>query len=155
MDEKAALQALEAYPGQIMASHSNALALLKGSESNRHLSDRLIHGLVERDGIIGIVPFNAFLQTGWRRSDHREGITCRHVVAQIDYICQLAGDAHHAGIGSDFDGGFGLQCLPSDLDTIADLQKLAPLLGEKGYSDEDIAAIMGRNWLRFLEQVLP
>ena len=34
------------------------------------------------------------------------------LVAQIDYICQLAGDPRHVGLGSDFDGGFGLQSVP-------------------------------------------
>jgi len=155
MDERAALQALDAYPHQIIASHSNALALLKGSDSNRHLSDRIIHGILERGGVIGIVLFNAFLQTGWKRGDRREGITLQHVAAQIDYICQLAGDSHHVGFGSDFDGGFGLQSLPAGLDTIADLRKLVPVLAEMGYSDDDLSAIMGENWLQCLRKSLP
>jgi membrane dipeptidase len=154
MDEEAVLQALDIYPGQIVASHSNAVALLDHPISNRLLSDRVIHGILERGGVIGIVPFNAFLQAGWERGERRQGISLQHVVAQIDYICQMAGDAHHVGIGSDFDGGFGLQSVPTEIDTIADLQKLAPMLGEKGYSEEDIAAILGKNWLSCLQQVL-
>ncbi|RME90535.1 MAG: peptidase M19, partial [Anaerolineae bacterium] len=39
--------------------------------------------------------------------------------------------------------------------TIADLQKLAPLLAAKGYSDEDIARILGENWLARLRNILP
>jgi membrane dipeptidase len=155
MDEKAALQALDVYSGPVMATHSNALALLRGSESNRHLSDRLIRGVLEREGVIGVVPFNAFLKQGWRRGDRRELVTLDHLVAQIDYICQMAGNARHAGIGSDFDGGFGLQSIPLGLDSIADLPKLAPLLAEKGYSPEDSAAILGGNWLARLEEILP
>ena len=69
MDETAVLQALDFYPGPIVASHANALSLLKGSDSNRHLSDRVIQGLLERDGIIGILPANRFLQVGWKESD--------------------------------------------------------------------------------------
>jgi membrane dipeptidase len=76
-------------------------------------------------------------------------------VAQIDYICQLAGDARHVGLGSDFDGGFGLQSVPVEVDSIADLQKLSPLLAEKGYTDEDIAAILGENWRTRLQCSLP
>ena len=155
MDEKAVLQALDAYPGQIVASHSNALALLKGYSGNRHLSDQVIQGILERDGVIGVVPFNAFLQAGWRRGDRRETVGLEHVVAQIDYICQMAGDARHVGLGTDFDGGFGLQCVPPEIDTIADLQKLAPLLQEKGYSEQDVQAILGENWLERLRRVLP
>lgn len=155
MDEKAALQALDVYRGQIIASHSNALELLKGSDSNRHLSNRVIHGIIERDGMIGIVPFNVFLKAGWKRGGRREEVQLDPWVSQIDYICQVAGDAYHTGIGSDFDGGFGLQSVPIGIDTIADLQKLETLLNEKGYSKEDIAAILGGNWISRLRQILP
>ena len=155
MDEAAVLQALEAYPRQIVASHSNALALLKGAEGNRHLSDRVIQGILERDGLIGVVVYNGFLKAGWKKGDRREEVTLQHIVAQVDYLCQMAGDSQHVGIGSDMDGGFGLQSMPTGIDTIADLQKLAPLLSEKGYSTDDIAGIFGGNWLKRLNQALP
>jgi membrane dipeptidase len=64
----------------------------------------------------------------------------------------MAGDAHHVGLGSDFDGGFGLQSVPAEVDTIADLQKLTPLLAEKGYASQDIAAILGLNWITLLRR---
>lgn len=155
MDEKAVLQSLDAYPGRIIASHANAKALLHGEERNRFLSDRVIHGIIERDGTIGIVPFNPFLVSGWKPADGRQQVTLQHVAAQIDYICQIAGDARHAGIGSDFDGGFGLQKTPAEIDTIADLPKLIPCLADKGYTEEDISAILGRNWIDFLDHLLP
>jgi len=155
MDEQAALQALDSYPGTILATHSNALALLKGSDSNRHLSDRVIEGLLKRDGVIGVIPFNAFLKPGWKRGDRRDEVNIHHIISHIDYICQMAGDAYHAGIGSDFDGGFGLQSAPIGIDTIADLQKFAPLLVERGYSKADISAILGENWITRLERILP
>jgi membrane dipeptidase len=155
MDVESALQALDAYPGTILASHANAARLLKGMETNRHLPDEVIRGLIERDGVIGVVPYNRFLLPGWSKSDPRDEVSLQHVVAQIDTLCQMAGDAHHVGIGTDFDGGFGLQSVPPELDTIADLHKLAPLLSEKGYTDADIAAIFGQNWIDRLNRVLP
>jgi membrane dipeptidase len=154
MDEQAVLQALDAYPGAMIASHSNALALLGDTQTNRHLTDRVIHGLMERDGIIGVVPANGFLKPGWKESGGRGGVTLEHVIAQIDYICQMAGDARHTAIGTDYDGGFGLQSVPAEIDTIADLQKIASPLAERGYSDDDIAAILGGNWLRLLHHTL-
>jgi membrane dipeptidase len=153
MDEEAVLQALDFYSGSIFASHANAAALLKGVESNRFLSTHVIHGLLNRDAVIGIVPYNRFLIPGWKKKDARP--TLDAVVAQIDFICQLAGDARHVGIGSDFDGGFGVESTPEGLSTIADLHKLAPLLSQKGYSDDDIAAVMGQNWIAFLQRSLP
>jgi membrane dipeptidase len=157
MDEKAALQALDDYPRTIIASHANAAALLKDFPTNRHLPDRVIHGLLERDGVIGVVPYNSFLKVDWRRQSgsRKEEVTLQHVLAHIDYICQLAGDAKHVGLGSDFDGGFGLQSVPAEVDTIADLHKLAPMLSEKGYSDADIESIFFLNWQRILETTLP
>lgn len=155
MDEKAALQALDRYPGQIIASHSNASVPFKEpTDSNRHLSERLVHGLVERDAVIGTVIFNSFLKPSWRRGDQRDEVKLDRLIAQIDYICQVAGNAWHVAIGSDADGGFGLQRVPAEIDTIADLRKLIPLLEQKGYSDKDIEAILGMNWVARLEKIL-
>jgi membrane dipeptidase len=155
MDEKAALQALDFYPGPVIASHANALSMVKGSESNRHLTDRLIQGLLGRGGTIGIVPSNSFLRPGWKESGERASVTLDYVIAQIDYICQMAGDALHVGLGSDFDGGFGLQSVPAEVDTIADLRKIIPLLAQKGYTEADMTAILGGNWLDYLQSALP
>jgi membrane dipeptidase len=155
MDEKAVLQALDVYPGSILASHSNAEALLIGVQSNRFLSDRVIQGLVERDAVIGIVPYNCFLLPGWQLKDGRKQVTLAHVAAQIDYICQHAGDAKHVGLGSDFDGGFGLQHVPDGIDTVADLNDLVPVLTDFGYSEDDIGAVLGGNWIGFLGSSLP
>ena len=90
----------------------------------------MIRGVIEHDGIIGIVPLNSFLKSGWSRDkgSRREEVPLDVVAAHMDHVCQLAGDAWHVGIGSDFDGGFGLQSVPPEIDTIADLQKLVPLL---------------------------
>lgn len=155
MDEQAALQALDHYPGPIIASHANALGLLKGSASNRHLTDRVIQGIFERDGVIGVVPLNTFLKAGWKRGHPRSEVPLDRLAAQVDYLCQIAGDARHVGIGSDFDGGFGVESTPAGIDTIADLQRLSPLLLARGYSEEDIAAVFSANWLHLLERALP
>ncbi len=74
---------------------------------------------------------------------------------QMDYICQIAGDAHHVGIGTDFDGGFGLQSSPRELDSIADLPLILPLLSAKGYSEAELEAIAHGNFLRVLQSALP
>lgn len=154
MDEAAVFQALDDYRGVLFATHSNAQALLKGDESNRHLSDAVIRGILEREGVIGINFYNAYLKPGWSRSRGREEVTIEHLAAQIDYICQMAGDARHVGLGSDFDGGLGLQSVPAGIDTVADLKKLAPHLAQKGYSDQDCAAISGGNWITILRRIL-
>jgi membrane dipeptidase len=155
MDAQAAHQALDLYQGAVIASHANAAALIPNYEWNRHLQDDLIRSLVERDGVIGVIPYCRFLDYGWKRGDSRERITLQTVAAHVDHICQMAGNARHVGLGSDFDGGFGLACAPADVDTISDLQKLGPILAAKGYNDDEVAAILGGNWLRHLEEHLP
>jgi membrane dipeptidase len=77
------------------------------------------------------------------------------VAAHVDHICQMAGNARHVGLGTDFDGGFGLDSVPAEVDTIADMQKLAAVLAAKGYNDDDVAAVLGGNWLRHLKAYLP
>jgi membrane dipeptidase len=155
MTEASALQALDRYEGPVIASHANARALLKGGQGERQLTDLTIRRLIERDGVMGVVPYNRFLRPGWANADDRQLVTLRTLVAHIDHICQLAGDALHAGLGTDFDGGFGWPAIPYEIDTIADLQKLAPLLAEYGYPDESIANILSENWRRQLERTLP
>jgi membrane dipeptidase len=76
-------------------------------------------------------------------------------VDAIDAVCQIAGDARHVAIGTDFDGGQGAEAAPAEIDTIADLPKLATALAAGGFSADDVAAVMGGNWLRLLGRCLP
>jgi membrane dipeptidase len=156
MDEQAALEALDIYRGPIVGTHGNCLSLMPNTNSNRHFSDRIIEGIIERDGVVGIVPFNTYLKPGWLvGKNKREEVPLRYVVDHLDHVCQIAGDALHAGIGSDFDGGFGVQSVPLEIDTVADLQNLVSLLQERGYSETDIANIFGGNWIARLKRDLP
>ena len=157
MDWAAAYESLDRYEGPVIATHANCAALMKGSDSNRHLPDDVIRGLIERDGVIGLIPLNTFLKVGWLRKSgsRREEVPLDTYIAHIDHICQLAGNANHAAIGSDFDGGFGVQSIPPELDSIADLQKVAGKLIERGYTESDAANVLGGNWLRFLRKHLP
>ena len=150
--ERAFYEAIDRYEGPVIASHSNPRALVRGS---RQLSDTMICRIVERDGVIGIVPYNRFLRPGWRKGDRKEAVTLNHLVAAVDHVCQVAGDAAHVGIGSDFDGGFGAESAPAGIETVADLPKIGPALRERGYSDDHVDAILGENWLRLFRNTLP
>jgi membrane dipeptidase len=153
--EEAVLQALDRYPGAILASHSNPRALLPNSEiPNRHLTDEAILSLAERGGVMGIVIGNRFLKDGWRTAHGRKAVTMADIVAHIDHVCQLLGSAEHVGIGSDFDGGYGLELVPEGLDSVADLRFIGPALSEKGFSHEEVEAVLGGNWLRLLGEAL-
>ena len=153
MAEESFFQAIDRYDGPIIASHSNPRRYV---DTDRNLSDDMIRALVQRDGVIGIVPFNAFLLPDWHRSrgDPKEAAALTHVVRAIDYVCQRAGDALHAGLGTDFDGGFGAEATPVGIDTVADLQKIGEALEAAGYASADIEAVMSGNWLRILRRSL-
>jgi membrane dipeptidase len=143
-------QALDAYGGPVLASHNNCRALVP---HQRQFSDEQLRAIFQREGVIGVALDAWMLDPGWVKGQStNEQVTLDTVVDHVDHICQLAGNGRHVGIGSDLDGGFGWPQSPSDLDTIADLQKLTGLLAGRGYSEADIAAVMHGNWLRFLGQ---
>ncbi|MCI0394580.1 MAG: membrane dipeptidase [Chloroflexi bacterium] len=152
MSEEASLQALDSYEGRIVASHSNARALVP---SARQLGDLQIRRVAERDGVIGIVLCNSFLKGNHPRGGPKHEVTLEHVLAHVDYICQLVGDANHVGIGSDFDGGFGVNDIPAELNSSADLRLVGEALKTHGYSEADVANVMGGNWLTILRAALP
>jgi len=155
LSDQAFWEALDRYGGPLLASHNNCRALVP---HQRQFSDEQLRTLIERDAVIG-AAFDAWmLQSGWvagglpQTGYSNEHVTLNTVVDHIDHVCQLAGNARHAALGTDLDGGFGREQSPRDLDTIADLQKIASVLATRGYTDEDIQAIMHGNWLRLLRQ---
>jgi membrane dipeptidase len=84
----------------------------------------------------------------WRTSNAAPRATLIQVADHIDHIRKIAG-IDHIGLGGDFDGitqvVFGLE----DVATYPDL--IAELL-HRGYSDDDIKKITGRNILRVLRR---
>lgn len=152
MAEQAFYESLDRYEGIIIASHSNPR---KFRNSDRHLSDDMIKRLAERNGVMGVVLFNRFLSNEWSSGSRKHEVTLTTVVDVIDHICQLTGNAVHVGIGSDFDGGFGSQSIPLELDTVGDLLLIGKHLTQRGYTAADIEGIMGGNMLRQLRAALP
>jgi membrane dipeptidase len=150
MSEQGTLEALDRYPGPIVATHSNSRTLVP---SQRQLSDLQIERVAERGGIVGVVPYNIFLLANHRRGEPKERVTLDHVVAHIDHICQVVGDARHVGLGSDFDGGFGSADIPAEMDSAADVPLIGKALAARGYEAADVTDILGGNWLRLLRQV--
>ena len=152
LSDQACLQALDRYDGPVIASHSNPRSLVPGP---RQLSNDMLKALLAHDGIVGIVPLNPMLSSDWRRGDRKDVIGVEAVAAAIDFVCQMAGDARHVGLGTDMDGGFGAESTPAELDTVADLVKVADALKARGYARVDVEAILSGNWLRLLRRSLP
>ena len=146
-------ESLDLFKGPIFASHSNCRALVPG---DRQLSDDMIKAMIERDAVIGAVFDAWMLAPNWERGvTTNEHVSIANVVDHIDHVCQLAGNADHAAIGTDLDGGYGIEQTPHDLDTIVDVQKVAEILRSRGYAEADVIKVMHGNWMRFLERALP
>jgi len=141
---------VEHFTMPVLASHHNCRALVPGQ---RQLSDEQIRRLIDRDAVIGAAFDCWMLLPGYvPGKTFNSQITLETVVDHIDHVCQLAGNARHAAIGSDLDGGFGKEQSPSDLETIADLQKVASLLRKRAYAEPDVDAVMHANWARFFKK---
>jgi len=146
-------EALELWEGPVLASHQNARGLVPGQ---RQFDDEQLRAVIERDGVIGCALDAWMLVPGWERGHTTpDAVTLEALVDHMVRVCELAGNVHHVAVGSDLDGGFGNEQTPVDLDTIADLQKLPPLLATRGFSSADVDAVMHGNWLRFLHAALP
>src|SRR5258706_6078756 len=76
-------------------------------------------------------------------------VSVTRIVDHIDHVVKLVG-IDHVGIGSDFDG---IQAVPADLESVADLPNLTAELFKRGYSESDIDKILGGNMLRVMEEV--
>ncbi|MCY7327474.1 MAG: membrane dipeptidase [Saprospiraceae bacterium] len=146
-------EALDVYHGPVWASHNNCRSLVP---HHRQFSDEQLRVLIERGAVIGAVLDAWMLVPGWQRgisTPAQANLTLEAMADHIDHVCQIAGNARHAAIGSDLDGAFGTEQCPADLHTIADLQKLPGILQRRGYSEEEVAGIMGGNWVGFLRRV--
>jgi membrane dipeptidase len=142
--EESFWQLLDATPGPVMASHSNCRAMVPG---DRQLSDKMIRAIADRGGVIGINFYDKFLlppnEQGKRRA------TLKDVAKHARHMCDLIGNANHVGLGTDMDGGLGREQIPVEIETSADLPRVADALSTDGFTDLDVAAILGQNWQKY------
>jgi membrane dipeptidase len=147
--EESFWQLLELSHGPLMASHSNCRTIVP---TDRQLSDEMIRAIIERGGVIGINFFDRFLlppdEYGKRRANLAD------VIAHVKHICDLAGNANHVGLGTDMDGGLGRDEIPLQIETSADLPRVAYSLAATGLDDSDVAKVMGGNWISFFARSL-
>jgi membrane dipeptidase len=138
--------ALETGPDHVIASHSNARTFLP---TDRHLSDEMIRALGKKNGVIGLVIANAFLNAESNGDTPKTDTTLQHVTRHAEHIASLIG-WDKVAVGTDWDGGFGANDIPAELGRAADFGKL----GEAVPKDAR-AGFLGETWLKFLERALP
>jgi membrane dipeptidase len=78
-----------------------------------------------------------------------EKATLQELVDHIDHVVELIG-VDHVGIGTDFDGGGGVE----GCDDVSEMPNVTRELLKRGYSEEDIQKIWGGNIMRVLSRVI-
>ncbi|MEZ0471772.1 dipeptidase [Luteimonas salinilitoris] len=162
--DRTTLDAIEASSKPIAITHSNCRAL---NDHPRLKTDEAIRKLAARGGVMGITGVRNFVRD-------REPTTVEHVVDHIDHVARLVG-VEHVGIGSDADL-HGYDDMPADqLEMLRGLYKssyafrdrldtdgfdapdkfhnLVAALVKRGYSDGDIALVLGGNFRRLLGEI--
>ena len=139
MSDRAVEDVLSLSKAPVFASHSNARALC---DVRRNLTDDHIARIAKTGGIVGVNFYPPHL----RKSGTA---TLQDVVRHIEHIRDVGG-IESVGLGSDFDG---IRHGPAGLESAAQLPALRRTLSERGFSQADIAAIFGGNFLRAFEQV--
>ncbi len=142
MAEQAVADAFAMWTGPIMASHSNARAIVPG---DRQITDETARVIAQRGGVIGVSFYQRHLRASGRA-------TLDDVEKHVQHLARAAGGPEHIGIGTDADGGFDARQAPiGDLGELKDLQARL----QKHFSRAQVEGVMGNNWLEFLGRSLP
>lgn len=131
---------LEYTNSPVIVSHANCSKLCP---HKRNLDDDQIKALSQNNGVMGITFVKDFLGKG--------NIGIEDVVRHIDHVVSLVG-VDYVGIGSDFDG---TDELPDGLEDVTKIYLIKEELSKRGYNGSDIEKIMGKNFLRLLNTILP
>ncbi|ROQ01806.1 membrane dipeptidase [Stella humosa] len=165
------MEAMERATRPVVFSHSNPRTV---KESPRNIGDDQIRAVAATGGLIGMNGFPAFVAA-------RQRPTVDDLIDHIDYTVQLVGD-EHVGLGIDYyqgqhpfvdeaearrlyDGWVAAghwnpanyppppYHYPQGIETPDKLPHLAERLSARGYGDDSILKILGRNWQRVFREV--
>ncbi|GAC15572.1 membrane dipeptidase [Aliiglaciecola lipolytica E3] len=180
VSDDAFYQVIELSKAPVIASHSSLRRFTPGFE--RNMDDDMLKALANNGGVVMINFGSTFVDQvsrGWRitMGEKRKAIEAEFgadspelenfeeeykknnpfpyanvdtVVEHVDHVVKLVG-IEHVGIGSDYDG-VG-DSLPIGLKDVSTYPNLVQGLLDKGYSEEDIAKILGKNLLRVWSEV--
>ncbi|MGG9998514.1 dipeptidase [Pseudovibrio ascidiaceicola] len=119
----------------IVVSHTGVKGIC---DTPRNLTDDQVRAISAKGGLIGIGFWDAAACD----------ISPKGVAASIDYAVSIAG-INHVALGSDFDGS-----VTTAFDT-SEYAVLTQELLKRGFTEKQIAAVMGENIIRFLLENLP
>jgi membrane dipeptidase len=131
---------LQETTNPIVATHSGARAI---RNHTRNLYDWQIQDIANSGGVVGIVFYPPFLTSN-------PPAYISDVIQHIDHIVNLVG-IDYVAIGSDFDG-IGTNVVIG-LEDVSKYPDLTLALLEHGYTEQEVAKILGGNFRRVFEQV--
>ncbi len=181
VSDAAFYEALQVSEVPVIASHSSLRHFTPGLE--RNVDDKMLEALADKGGVIMINFGSFFVteeamnwgnqyKAAYAAYEERMGqvtpeqskafsesyrqrfpypyATVVDVVDHIERVRKRVG-IDHVGLGSDYDGVGNT--LPEGLKDVSTYPVLVDALLKKGYSDNDIAKVLGGNVLRVMEQV--
>ena len=150
--ERTSLDAIGLSRHPVLVTHANCAALVSGQP--RCKSDRVIRALARRGGVMGITAVRDFVG--------RSHATLDGLLDHFDHVARLVG-VEHAGLGSDVDvdaldprtGRVRAFYSIRGLDPGARVYQIADGLLRRGYSERDVAGVLGGNFARALAEIWP
>ncbi len=163
----------------VIASHSSARAL---ANHHRNVPDDLLRAIGKNGGVVMVNFHGDFIDPEFTRTiparaarmaalgekygaddpridlvvteETRKQVRQTPLSVLVDHIAHIAKVAgvDHVGLGSDYDGA---PYMPVDLDSVDKLPNLSKALLARGFSEADVAKILGGNTLRVLEASAP
>ena len=135
----------------ILANHANAKALTD-DPYDRNKTDEELMAIAATGGVIGVTGIRLFLDTDG------DGVTgMDDMIAHIEYIASLVG-IDHVGIATDtyVDGWepSSHHYAGPDIGALDRWVRLTARLRARGWSEEDLAKLLGGNFLRVFREVL-
>jgi len=133
----------------VMFSHSCARALV---DHPRNVPDDILRQLATNGGVCMVAFVPQFVDEDYRLWDaagsagDKPLVTARQVADHVEHVREVAG-IDHVGIGGDFDG---CPDLPQDLGDVSTYPRLLAELADRGWSDNELMQLTGRNALRVL-----
>jgi len=139
----------------VIASHSNCRAIVN---SMRNLTDEQIRAIADKGGVIGMNVCNIFA------ADKNEDGDVEYLINHVDHIVELVG-VRHIGLGFDFCDDFRKYIFSQNMRALSrksfdvlkghkSIEQFTKGLISRGYTDEEIKLILGKNFLKIYKEVL-
>ena len=163
---------LEYSRAPIVSTHSCCRAL---AHHRRNMSDEMLRALADKGGVIQINFYPVFLSDAFAKTLADSGLeskswteqdwindplnpeeaaalprpSYKDVVDHIDHAVKVAG-IDSVGIGTDFDG---IEVTPAGLENISKIGVIFDEMSSRGYTDDQIEKVAGKNFLRVFNDV--